>query len=363
MTVLQDIVRGAQASVTLDNINLSQDYTGSGPGSTHTGSRSIGLVGNKSATYEQIYREQLWVNSIVNKLSRGIGRLPLKTYSGPGAERERRRDGPLYDLMSAPEEDVSPFHFKSAIVGNVGVHGNCVGVKVRPGAREQSRGRTPVGLSTSSWRYWSVVEGKDQRADWYVFTKAGIRIPFLPEEVVHFRFWGTGADIVGPSSISRRSRNGEDSRDLDRDDRPEGAQEGDEGDRGQAVPLSPARPGGPGRGSRLCDRRSSDRRIASASKFVKVRGKGAAISALIHVNHPGAKSAEFGRKFYYRGFTGRDQKATGQRFKPAGGQKAKPFAGIIKGDQAIGSVRNDARQRIGKAIEQEFRRVALGGLN
>ncbi len=103
--------------------------------------------------------------------------------------------------------------------------------------------------------------------------------------------------------------------------------------------------------------------IASASKFVKVRGKGAAISALIHVNHPGAKSAEFGRKFYYRGFTGRDQKATGQRFKPAGGQKAKPFAGIIKGDQAIGSVRNDARQRIGKAIEQEFRRVALGGLN
>ena len=206
MTVLQDIVRGAQASVTLDNINLSQDYTGSGPGSTHTGSRSIGLVGNKSATYEQIYREQLWVNSIVNKLSRGIGRLPLKTYSGPGAERERRRDGPLYDLMSAPEEDVSPFHFKSAIVGNVGVHGNCVGVKVRPGAREQSRGRTPVGLSTSSWRYWSVVEGKDQRADWYVFTKAGIRIPFLPEEVVHFRFWGTGADIVGPSSIEALRR-------------------------------------------------------------------------------------------------------------------------------------------------------------
>ncbi len=53
---------------------------------------------------------------------------------------------------------------------------------------------------------WSDIEGKDQRADWYVFTKAGIRIPFLPEEVVHFRFWGTGADIVGPSSIEALRR-------------------------------------------------------------------------------------------------------------------------------------------------------------
>lgn len=198
MTLVDTMVRGFQASVTLDNINLSNAAEGS---DTRTGKGMIELVNLQKASYEKIYRSQIWVATVVNKLSRGIARLPLKTYEDGDqpAERTRHRRGPLPDLLRRPFPGGSPFAWKASVVGNVGIYGNCVAVKVY----EQGKGRAPTWLIPSSFGQWVLIPGegplgKGRPIDWYVFTSnVGQRMPFRPEEVVHFKWWGPGLDIVG----------------------------------------------------------------------------------------------------------------------------------------------------------------------
>lgn len=67
------------------------------------------------------------------------------------------------------------------------------------------------------------------------------------------------------------------------------------------------------------------------------------------VKHPGAKSMEFGRTTYYRGYTGRAQKS-GQSFKANPGQKARPFVGIKRGDQAMGRLVEPVRRELASGV-------------
>lgn len=196
MSLLSTVARGIRASVTLDNINLSTDsdfsLTGRGPG-------SISLVGvDKSATYEKLYRSQVWVRTVVDKLSRGVGRLPLKAYASAEApnERERVREGPLADLLARPYAGGNPSLWKGAIVGNMAIHGNAIVVKVRP-----RPGRPPAELIPSSFAFWRPALDDKGRLAYWVFSDARQRIPFLPEEVIHFRWWGPGQGIVSPSPL------------------------------------------------------------------------------------------------------------------------------------------------------------------
>ncbi len=52
-----------------------------GPSATsglRPGLGTLPLVGGISQSYEQMYRGQLWLNVVINKLARGIGRLPFE---------------------------------------------------------------------------------------------------------------------------------------------------------------------------------------------------------------------------------------------------------------------------------------------
>lgn len=100
--------------------------------------------------------------------------------------------------------------------------------------------------------------------------------------------------------------------------------------------------------------------MAATVAFVGVKGKGAVLRATVVVRHAGAKSMEFGRTWYYEGFTGRKMKATGQRVKRKG-QQAKPFVGIIPGGHAIGAVEPKARELIEQAISKEWERIVAEG--
>ncbi len=190
MTILDTMrqgVQGLRASVTLDDINLSQDFAG--------GKGRVLLVGDKSASYEKIYRSQPMVRAAVNLLSHGIGRLPLKAYiaGGEPGERERVREGPLADRLARPYEGGGPFDFKSAIIGNLCIHANAIAVKMRPRI-----GQPPSELIPSSWGYWTVQPGKNQPVDWYWFNAVGgQRLPFRPEEVIHWKWWAPGRGLEG----------------------------------------------------------------------------------------------------------------------------------------------------------------------
>lgn len=117
--------------------------------------------------------------------------------------------------------------------------------------------------------------------------------------------------------------------------------------------------------------------MAGKVDLVGIRGDGINASAVIRVNHPGADSYEFGRRFWYRGFTyggglgqrgvrpGRKpkgiQKGTGVRFQSSPGQAEKPFVGVKAGNAAIGAVAPRVHAMMVDAIEREFARVANGG--
>lgn len=128
-----------------------------------------------------------------------------------------------------------------------------------------------------------------------------------------------------------------------------------------AEPEAPYLRNGLDRAGRLLERATESRAkggIAATVAFAGVKGKSYGLRATVVVKHPGAKAREFGRQTYYRGFTGRRMKATGTAFKAGrGGQKAKPFVGIVKGDQAIGAVQPQVREILADAIAAEWGRI------
>lgn len=99
-------------------------------------------------------------------------------------------------------------------------------------------------------------------------------------------------------------------------------------------------------------------------RFAGVRGgKGHTLRAVVAMDHPGARSMEFGRFNYYRGFRGRAVKATGQKFAvgTGRGQRPRPFLGIVDGDAAIAEVQDEVGAKLGAAIDLEWERIGAGG--
>jgi hypothetical protein len=54
----------------------------------------IAQAGGQFAAYGEIYKRQLWVATLVNKLAYGTARLPLKVYSRTDDSRTEARDTP-----------------------------------------------------------------------------------------------------------------------------------------------------------------------------------------------------------------------------------------------------------------------------
>jgi HK97 family phage portal protein len=201
MTIVQDMIRGFtgfRSSITLDNINLSQDFNAGGNRSG-VGAGLIPLVGNKSATYEALYRTQPWIRAIVDRQVGNIGRLPWAAFveGGQPGERTKLREGPLADLLSSPYEGGNASLLKQGIAFNLIVHSNAVCVKVR------NRANPPSELIPSSFAQWHILRGKMRPVDWYYWRNpwTGAVLPFLPEEVVHVRMWGGSDGVLGTSKL------------------------------------------------------------------------------------------------------------------------------------------------------------------
>lgn len=145
----------------------------------------IALAGPLVKSYAEIYAGQIWVHTVVNKLLRGIGRLPLKTYKRAGEARERVYDSPLATLMRQPYPGCSPSYWKQAIVGNVAVYGNAIAIKVARGPDQPVEQLYPVPPV-----FWYVNTAGD-----YVWRapRTGDEIVFPRWKIVHFQFWAPSA--------------------------------------------------------------------------------------------------------------------------------------------------------------------------
>lgn len=159
---------------------------------------AIDLIGGP-ATFEALYRDQVWVFVVVNKLSRGIARLPLKTYVGAGDRRERVRDHPLAQLLARPYPGGSRFKLTEAIVGNLAMYANALVVKWRPGP-----GRPPSELWPLPWKHVTPIPGTTRPIDGYRYTGPAGERTFLPEDVIHLEWWSpTGAGVSPLEPLAR----------------------------------------------------------------------------------------------------------------------------------------------------------------
>lgn len=199
-TPLEAMTRGFRSAVTVNGNEVNGRLKALDAGNP----RSISLVGGEAATYELLYEQQLWVHAVVNRLARGISRLPWKVYVNPDEPhaRERVREGPLAELLERPHPK-GPSYVKQAIVSNVAIHGNCVLVKARRRA-----GTPPVALIPSSFAYWEIVV-KDGEV-LYIYNPRqgpGAMQYYREEDVVHFMWWATrgGLKATSPLEALRRT--------------------------------------------------------------------------------------------------------------------------------------------------------------
>ena len=166
----------------------------------HTPSNStVSLLGGISASYEDLYWHQPWVHTVINKLTRAIARLPLKTYSlNADGDRERERTVPLAKMIRNPYPRARARDMVEFIVGSVCVHGNAIAVKSRG-----APGRTPIELWPSDWKRWQIITGLDRPIEAYVYTPndPASRKVFLAEDVVHFHWYNPRAEPFGRSPL------------------------------------------------------------------------------------------------------------------------------------------------------------------
>ncbi len=153
----------------------------------------------RAYTFEQLYARQLWVHVCVNKIARGIARLPIKTYRFVGdpdaGNRERIRDDPLPRLLARPWPGASAWQLKEFVVGSCAVHGNALLAKGR-----RTPSSPPEELWPVPWRNVEVRQGAHGQPERFIFHGARGKIELAPRDVVHFP-WGTAGATVGVSPL------------------------------------------------------------------------------------------------------------------------------------------------------------------
>lgn len=162
--------------------------------------KTIDLIGlDLQASYVQIYNSQPWIYSTVNKLARGISRLPLRVYredpeNGSRTPLRPVQEHPLETLMRRPYPKGTTRKLVEAIIGSMAVYGHALVWKYRPGP-----GQPPSELWPIDWRYVTMQTGRDVPIQYYRYRgPAGERI-FLPDDVIHFEWWSpTGVRGTSP---------------------------------------------------------------------------------------------------------------------------------------------------------------------
>lgn len=158
----------------------------------------MGLV-NQFATYGQIYRSQVWVATLVNKLAFSVARLPLKSYIKIDSGREPADSTPYGKLLANPNSRHDPFFFWLWTWSTFEVFGEAIWVKVRPKPGAPPSALLPLHPSN--------VFTKINQSDGsliYVYHIGSASQPVLqwPEaDIVHFRSYNPDNQVRGLSRL------------------------------------------------------------------------------------------------------------------------------------------------------------------
>lgn len=152
----------------------------------------------RAATFEGMYRRQPWVHAVVNKLTKSIARLPLKTYELAADEtsRTRTRAHPVARLLASPHPRATPWSLKAAVAWNLCVHANAALLKVRPGP-----GAPPTELWSLPWRRVEVIhDGRLAPIAYIWHGTSGEMLIIDPDDIIHFQ-WMAIDGLIGVSPM------------------------------------------------------------------------------------------------------------------------------------------------------------------
>jgi HK97 family phage portal protein len=175
------------------------DETPSFGGQQYYYARSGLSLSDSFASYGAVYRSQVWINTLVNKIAYGAARLPLKVYErGPDDSRNDARDSPFAKLLRNPNPRHDRFFFWLWTASTFEVYGEALWVKVRPSA-----GAAPTQL----WPMHpaNVTTRRDEQGNLiyrYLYGPQGEKaLEWTSDDVVHFRSYNPDDQVRGLSRL------------------------------------------------------------------------------------------------------------------------------------------------------------------
>lgn len=157
--------------------------------------RNASVLGVRWGTYGEIYRTQLWVSVLVNKLAQAQARLPLPVYQRDDeGGRSAVRDHPYARLLRNPSSRHDPFTFYRWTMSTLDVFGSMAWGKIRDRA---GRPRElvllhPAGLTR---------EVKDGTTLW-AFRGRGVVVENIPDhDIVFFHNYNPDDPSAGLSPL------------------------------------------------------------------------------------------------------------------------------------------------------------------
>lgn len=175
------VVGGTAKDFRLSDVNQSP--------TVRYGGSSLTLTGFE-ASYSYIYRKQLWVYTVVNKLSYGTARLPLPVYERADRGRPKVNNHPYSQLLQRPNERMDPVFLWLWTASTFFVYGNAFWRKMRD--RGDVKELWPIHPANMT------VERDGSRTRYYFGTK---REEIPAEDLVHFRTYNPDSLSIGLSPL------------------------------------------------------------------------------------------------------------------------------------------------------------------
>lgn len=152
---------------------------------------------NAFASYGAVYRSQIWISTLVNKVAYGTARLPLKVYERkPDDSRAEARDTPFAKLLRNPNPRHDPFFFWLWTVSTFEVYGEAMWVKIR------EPGRAP----TQVWPLHpaNVVTHRNDRGVLmyrFMYAQGEKYLEWTADDIVHFKSYNPDDQVRGMSRL------------------------------------------------------------------------------------------------------------------------------------------------------------------
>lgn len=153
-------------------------------------------------SFEQLYRSQPVLSSVVDKLSRRVATLPFAAFQLDGLTREPvDSSDSLATLLRRPWPRASTVDLIHHIEQSMLVHGNAILAKVRT---DGDRDAAPDMLWPLDWSKISAYGQEGGLIEWWSTTQFGGLERFVrAEDVLHFSWSSPGASQIGVSPIEK----------------------------------------------------------------------------------------------------------------------------------------------------------------